>query len=558
MQVYYYCNSERKQMLNQAGQDYTPAYIPELLSLLGVGANPISTQGLLDGVLETQDILLTGNEALPEGFRVDCTHIAFQTAGELSAFGIAYESEIPKTGDKYDIDGYCYCDIADRQLPLPVISSFAVVRPQGAETVAFAQVGERQIPAFLTYGEKYYFTFDLPATVWYAGDGRTLMGGKNGFSLGRVPDTRVVPLSYDTRIAYSDCYALLLQKIFYCHGVPMIHRLPPMEDGSAPDMLLYFSGDDDAYSAENDLKASDAMMQRGLPYHLNVMPADKEGNFVIDREQQEELLRRGCEIALHSDFTAISEYSEDGYRMQADMFERAFGRKSVSAVNHCLIQKGSCAERLRLQAKQGILGDNNKSGEIDESDINAFNLWGYAFGTAFPRFTLDDAAHGNARIDVVEIPITYYEPRLYSRSAEELDTLHTYLDQSAFWARMGSLFFHPHYISGVVVPAEPALAALDECMAYCDAKGYKVYKTAPDALTLWWHDRAASSICGISPNGFVLECAAASLVIRLPEGTADVYVDGVKANTEQKTLEGGVSTLLTVKGRGRHTIAYAK
>ena len=557
MQIYYYCNSERKQMLNQAGQDYTPAYIPELLSVLGVSAVPIDTQGLLDGVLGTQDILLTGNEALPEGFRADCTHIAFQTSGELSAFGIEYESEIPKTGDKYDIDGYCYCDIAGRQLPLPVISSFAVVRPQGAETLAFAQAGERRVPAFLACAEKYYFTFDLPATVWYAGDGRPLSEGKGGFPLGRLPDTRVMPLSYDTRIAYSDCYAFLLQTIFRRHGVPMLHRLPPLEDGGAPDLLLYFAGDDDAGSAENDLKASAAMAQRGLPYHLNAMPADTQGHFVIDREQQEELLRRGCEVALHPNFVGISEYSEEGYRLQADMFERAFGRKAVSAVNHCLIQQGSCAERLRFQEKQGILGDNNKMGEIDESDINAFNLSGYAFGTSFPRFTLDDAAHGNARINVVEIPITYYEPRLYSRSPEELDKLHSYIDQCVFWGRVGSLFFHPHYISGVVGPAEPALAALDECMAYCDAKGYKVYKTAPDALTLWWHDRAASRICEISPNGFVLDCAAESLSLLMPEGTVDVYVDGVKANTEQKALEGGVSTLLTVKGRGRHTIAYA-
>ena len=558
MRVFYYDNSVRKQQLNEAGLDYTPAYIPEMLSLLGINAEPVDTQGLLGGGIGAQDVLLTGNEALPEGFRSCCTHIAFQTAGDLSPFGVEQDGVIPKMGNKYDIDGYCLCEVGGRDFPLPVLSSFAVLRPLTAETLAFAQLGEKRMPAILACQNRYYFAFDLPATVWYAGDGRPVRGGKNGFPLGRVPDTRPVPLSYDTRIAYTDVYMVFLQQILCRHGVPMVHRLPPMEDGSAPDFLLCFAGDDDAGSWEMNRRAAAVMAERGLPYHLNVMPAGRDGCFVIDREQQENLRRCGCEVALHPDFTVVSQFGEEGYRIQAEMFERAFGRRTVTTVNHCLVQQGSCAERLRYQEKLGILADNNKMGEVDESDINAFNLWGFAFGTAFPRYTLDDAAHDNARIGVAEIPHTYYEPRLYSRSPEELDKLHTYIDQCAFWARTGELFFHPHYLSDILVPAAPALAALDECLSYIREKAYKVYMTAPDALAVWWRGRAASRITEVTPDGFVLDSQADALSLRLPEGVRSAFVDGIMTDTERKVLEGGVYTLLTVRGLGKHRIVYVR
>ena len=300
------------------------------------------------------------------------------------------------------------------------------------------------------------------------------------------------------------------------------------------------------------------MMKKGLPYHINAMPADTEGRFVIDRDQHDELVRGGCEVAIHPNFLGISEYSQEGYRIQAAMFERAFGQPSVTTVNHCLVQHGSCAQRLRYEENIGILGDNNKMGETDPDDVNAFNMCGFAFGTAFPRYTLDDAEHGNARIDVVEIPVTYYEPRIFTGSDEEKKKIHDYLDQCAFWGRTGGFFLHPHYISGVLRDAAPAIAALDEAMAYIALKGYNVYTTAPDALTLWWRDRAKSRISQVSSEGFTLECTADALILRLPSGTASVMLDGKITNTAEKKLDDGVYTLLTVNGRGKHTITYIK
>ena len=562
MQVYYLFDPERKAMLNAAGKDYTPAYIPEILSMLGVTAQPIGPQALIEGVLKASDILLTGSEALPRGMRASCVHIAFASEGELTAFGLEGPGIRPQTDDPYRIDGYYEFELAGRQLPLPVLGGFAAVKPQEAEICGYAQVDGQKLAAFFSWGDTYYFAFDLPGIIWYAGDGRPLTEGKHGFALGRVPDGRVVPLSYDTRIAFSDYYAYMLQTILARYGVPMIHRLPPVAEGQTADLLIYFAGDDDAYSAENNIKAAEAMKARGLPYHINVMPKNREGEFVLDREQQEALMRGGCEIAIHFDFTADLKsrfpYSEAGYRMQAEMFERTFGRKTYTAVNHCLIQKGSCADRLRYEQQLGIRGNNDKIGEVDESDVNAFNMWGYAFGTSFPRFTLDDAAHDNAHLDIVEIPSTYYEPRLHGDNPQELAKLHNYLDCCVFWGRTGGLFFHPHYISGVVVPAEPALAALDACMAYCEEKGYQAVKTAPDALTRWWHERAASRILEVTPEGFILESAAEALSLRLPEGAGVVYVDSVRVDVERKALEGTVCKLLTVKGRGRHTVRYEK
>ena len=532
MQVYYYANSRRKEEWNREGRDYTPGVIPLILSLLGVSARAVDTDGLLDGTLQAEDILFTGKEALPAGFRFDGTHVAFATEGELSAFGLALEGETAKVGDKYSIDGYIQWEAAGKSCQLPVFSAFTRVQPQGAEVLAIARTADgEELPVLLRKGNKTYFAFDLPATVWYSGDGRPTTEGKNGFAIGRVSDGRPVPEDYDVSIAYTDYMAYILQDILYGCGMPMIHRLPPMADGKVPDFLLYFSGDDDADSTENDLKAAAVMAQRGLPYHMNVMPADTEGHFVIDKEQHDRLVAQGCEIAVHPNFFWIASYGEEGYRVQAEMFRQAFGRTSVTTVNHCLAQHGSCAERLRFEEKQGILGDNNKLGEMNKEDVNAFNGCGFTFGSSFPRYTLDDAAHNNALIDVVEIPNTYYEPRMYTCSAEEKKKIHDYLDQCAFWGRTGGLFFHPHYISGVITDATPALAALDEALAYMAQKGYAVYTTAPDALTLWWRARAGSVISDVTAGGFTLDSEADGLILRLPQGVRDVRLDGREADT---------------------------
>ena len=53
-------------------------------------------------------------------------------------------------------------------------------------------------------------------------------------------------------------------------GVPFIYQIPPAEDGSIPDALFYWGGDEYRGPVEDSLFASDWMKAQGLPYHINI------------------------------------------------------------------------------------------------------------------------------------------------------------------------------------------------------------------------------------------------------------------------------------------------
>ncbi|MBE6632098.1 MAG: hypothetical protein E7623_05290 [Ruminococcaceae bacterium] len=88
-----------------------------------------------------------------------------------------------------------------------------------------------------------------------------------------------------------------------------MHTLPPLEDGSIPDLAINFSGDDDASGVEINRTAVYYMESVGLPYHINAMPANDE-QFVMDKEIFDELHSHGCEFALHTNFLPYP-YSEE-------------------------------------------------------------------------------------------------------------------------------------------------------------------------------------------------------------------------------------------------------
>ena len=133
--------------------------------------------------------------------------------------------------------------------------------------------------------------------------------------------------------------------------MPSIFPLPPQGDQAA-DLVLYFGGDDDAGSAEIDMIASERMYERGLPYHMNLMPTEDGKGFVITREEADLICSRGQEISIHYNFLSYP-YTPEGWKTQHDLYLAAFGQPAISPVNHCLVQTGSSAERCRLAKEQG-------------------------------------------------------------------------------------------------------------------------------------------------------------------------------------------------------------
>lgn len=547
MKLYYYHDAASHKALNTAGDDYTPAYVPIMLKNAGYTCCELTENFFESAARDEGSVIILGADTLSDAACAElkkaisngCTVIGFGTVAK----GIFPSLDTAVSLGRYDIAGFF--SIADGH-PLPVIESFGNAVGCEGEVLGRITDGSGKVTdAFFRLSEKvYYFTFDLPATLWRCADGKPA----NPTS-GRVPDCCLLDDGCDYSIAFADEYLQIISDIVTDAGIPRLYPLP-QKDGKVADLLLFFAGDDDAHSAENDMKASDAMYARGLPYHLNIMPADHDCNFVIGPQEVAELQRRGHELAVHYDFTRFT-YTPENHRVQTEAFTKALGVRNICPVNHCLVQRGSSADQYRMQADCGALGDNNLfQFRPDPEDINAFNLSGFGFGSAFPTFVIDDAKHGNSPINFCQVPCSYYEPRIYRDLPGEYTKISDYLDAGAQYGRSLQLFTHPHYISGVVTDATPALKALDYAMEYVMGKGWNTVLSAPDAVTLWWHARANSVIDGITKNGFTVnDRTEQGAVAVLPCGARNVRINGRSAQPTVKTVGGRELTLLVLNSK---------
>lgn len=546
MAIYYMYNDLNRKTANKSGKNYWFCYITEIFNRLGVSAKPITTA---DMNFKKGDVLFTGPENLSETDKKAIARceglilIGFATQNADSLFGIVYSGVLSQPENDFTINGMfrmtdnTYLPVPLFDYPLPVVSPVYTVSLHGAETLAF--IGEN--PGLTKYHNAYYFTFNLTQTIWTCSAGKPVFEGKNGFNIGRVCDTRIVPLEYDTNVAFCDYYIYIIQTILAGSGYPMIHRLPPSEDGSVPDLLLFFGGDDDATSGAMNLEASRIMYERGLPYHMNLMP-DINGHFVTTPDEFNLIRSRGHELAFHYDFAYrqnVSQFTAAGFSEQLKLFTDTFGLLPVCNVGHCLTHHG-WAERCRYQANLGIKGDNSRLGEVNPNDINAFGMYGFAFGTSFPFFAYDDYEHNNINLNFAELVINYYEPRLPENDAVSLKKLHDCIDDAARFGRTINFFIHPHYITGLYGPNKPVLSAIDEALSYGNKNNYKIIKYGPDELCLWWHDRTASSISG-SGSSFTVN-AVAGMIIRIPcdsnAQSPQIIINGNRAKYEKKNIDG--------------------
>lgn len=559
MKLYFYHDKSEHQKLNSAGEDYTPAYIPLMLKNAGFTAGELTPEMLSSGVLSGGDIVVFGTDTLSpvcsaslrKAIEEGCTAIGFTTKAD----GVFPQNLPAISDDRYKTVGYFYFDGSAE--PLPVFGSFGVMENAPRKCLgSIKDAANSEYAAFVSPSENvFFFTFDLAATLLYAADGKPTNEPIPPFPMGRIPDGCILENDYNFDIAFADSYMRAISDIITARWIPYIYPLPE-NNGHISDLALYFAGDDDAGSAENDMKASEAMFERHLPYHLNLMPTDAEGNFVITQEQFDTLHKRGCETAVHYNFLSFP-YTPEGYRLQSDMYEQAFGEKSLGPVNHCLIQQGTAASRYRMQVDCGAMGDNNRfQGKPDPTDINAFNIKGFGFGSAFPRFVIDDAAHDNRELAFCEVYNSYYEPRIYKEDAEEYKKISDYLDEGFFYCRTLQLFTHPHYISGVVCDAAPALKALDFALEYVKEKNWNVYLSGPDALMRWWHDRAKCVIEQVNESGFTcINPTNSPMTLVLPSVIDTIIMNGSKCDAVSKTIAGKECLLITV-GTGRFKISY--
>lgn len=533
--VWYLFDDIQRQQLNAAGYTYTPAYLPALLRQMGVTARPCALHQI--PTLGEQDILLIGAQTIEE---------IPANVGGVILLGSCLHQKITPPRREPVIYGFLEDEKA-RQLPLfvPLVQDSHLTYD---EVLAWAQTDAGRVPALTKISPcVYHFHFDLAATIWYSEDGFEKDKPQHGFSIGRTPDTRPLPDGMDASDPYNDRILQMLQNILLSFGAPMLYTLPPLPDGRVPDFALHISGDDDHTSADFNRNAARHMHALGLPYHINLMAgrsmADGQENFVTSPEDLAELEALGCEVALHSDFTTAP-YTAEGQEQECERFTRWFGQPPLTNTNHCFIQGGSTAERLRWLGACGIIADNCKLGEVDASDINAFNLCGFGFGTCFPRYTCDDVAHGNVLLPVMEIPITYYEPRLSGPEGEnaspnsyaDKEKITRYIDEAADGGRIIQFFLHPHYLATESNDRTWATAALQTAIQRWTDKAYLPLLTTTNRIARFWKARAEAEI-KVDGTRVAVRCDH-PLLLRLPYETDTVLVDASEVPVIHKQVDG--------------------
>ena len=107
----------RKQQVNRLGANYWHAYTEEVLSCIGVSADPVDITALHAGnVLSSTGVLVLGSAAamsLPPLLHQKLSSwvaeggilIGFATEGADGLFGVSCEGEGPQTGDAFSIGG---------------------------------------------------------------------------------------------------------------------------------------------------------------------------------------------------------------------------------------------------------------------------------------------------------------------------------------------------------------------------------------------------------------------------------------------------------------------
>ncbi len=525
--LYYVNDPSLRAARNAAGEDYTPAYIPAMLTFMGATGREITPDAL--STLRADDVVLVGASDL---VATDATVILLGTQSIVpSRRRSIYGSYLTPCG-----------------YPVPLFVPVVAADAAPDEVLAYAEVEGARVPALVRRGKDYQFLFDLPATLWFSGDGFMEMQNDPYFPVGRTPDWRPLPNgSYGTQ-PYNDLLLLELESLLRSLGTPTLYRLPPLEDGSVPDLVLHFSGDDDCCSASINANAAARMKEVGFPYHINAMP-NGVGQFCFDTDVLRELQSNGCELGMHLDLT-VQPYTEETVKAQVAQFCEAFGMHPVTNVNHCLVQHGSQAEFLRWLQACDIIADNGYLGTFDPNDINAFDLQEFGYGTSFPRYTCDDAAHDNAPLTTMLIPNTYYEARLPSEDSDPTKVIR-YLDGAAENARITQFFFHPHYLNDDNVHCTAALRVLALIKHHIAAKGYCALPMTTNAIARFWQARTAASL--VTDGQSIKVTSAVPLLLRLAKDAQVVRVDGKETAVTHKCVEGKDAYLVTVPA-GEHMV----
>lgn len=591
LRVCYAFDRRLQESANGEGRNYWYAYVEEILSRLGVCARPLPLEAVAEeDRLSRTGVLFLGDfhrEEIPAGSAATLRSwvesggvlIGFSSEGLDDLFGVAGDGMIARGAEPFSISGYfellssavtrdCRAAV-DPEQRLLITSPIRQLRCRESQSLArlFAchpscpedgsRARETDAPVItwrqLGKGHAFYFAFDVARTMWAIQQGRPVDRDYDGDGFLRRSDASVIGEN-SRGVPYADALHFLLANMIGRLPVPMIHPIPPHLGRVAP-ALLYFGGDDEC-TPGIQIPASDFMAARGLPYHINLMPLD--GRFAIGPEEQAHIEANGHEIALHYDFVHGFEhpcgFTRQDVLEQARLFREAFGRDSVCGVNHCCRWTG-WADPARWILEAGGRADNSFFGWTSPP-TNPVNRIGFVHGSAFPRYFWDDAAHGNGRVDLLEIPITAYE---VGYEGEEFlpERVRQALELAVRHHLTLEFFYHPVYIARY--PA--CRQAIDELVRLIGEMEVPPVLMGLDLLYRWWESRSRAVVGAARDDGericFEVECDYRDgFVVKLPtgeRGAGDCVVDGESAGCES-VFEFGQHWVFIVLGPGRHRV----
>src|SRR5207253_339896 len=187
---------------------------------------------------------------------------------------------------------------------------------------------------------------------------------------------------------------------------------------------------------------------------------------------------------------------------------------------------------------------------------NPVNMLGFSFGTAFPFYFYDDAAHGNERLDFLCEPVTAYETG-YTPEATDFSVLHRGIDLAARYHLTLNMFYHPPCVRDFAT----CRSAIQEALRYLDEKGLKAVHLGNDALWAWWSARSAERLTDVALDGATLRFRSscgyeAGSIAKVPLGDGHVHkatFDGHPAVVDERE-EFGQRWAFVVLPRGEHKV----
>ncbi|MBM3235054.1 hypothetical protein FJZ31_02020 [Candidatus Poribacteria bacterium] len=579
---------------NRQGKNYWYEYIKEINEQLGLRAMEMSRNSLEDSdVLGKVSILFIGDltkaqitdtmkSNLDSWVKSGGVLIGFGTEGLDEIFGNSCDSTTRQPENDYAISGYF--DLKPDSLTthihsylhpeqkLIIFSNIRNLSPKNSTEIArlygvdgtdtgYAAITKRDYHN----GHTYYFAFNVPQTLWVLHQGIPITYDRDGDGYYRTGDLIAIG-NNEREVLYADEILFLIQNMLAQKPQPLIYQMPPKNnplapfskgDNQIPDALFYWGGDDEA-AAGTQVWASNWMKEKGLPYHINIMP-NKEGKFAMTVEEAKAVLANGHECSLHynfwDNFKHPCGFTESDVRAQAEAFYETFGFRHVCSVNHCVRWSG-WVEPAKWMRAVGGRADNSFI-HHPLPPMNPANRLGFVFGTCYPFYFYDNYLYENKKIDFLEEPITAYEVGYSSSETTDFDLVHKVIDIAAKYHLVMDMFYHP--VNIYRIPA--CRAAIEETLRYIESRGIIAVHKGNDGLWEWWDKRSRSQITDVIVSDTTVSFTACcesdeGMIVKVPISASvnSVICDGQGASFKSR-FEFGKNWLYLVVPEGRHKIA---